>query len=67
MQTNAYGKPIRDSELLRRIKKARTRHQLLVTRHRRFHPSSFATSATLLQKMRRLSLYSPNGSATIRL
>ena len=24
MQTNAYGKPIRDSELLRRIKKART-------------------------------------------
>ena len=24
MQTNAYGKPIRDSELLRRIEKART-------------------------------------------
>jgi len=24
MQTNAYGKPIRDRELLRRIKKART-------------------------------------------
>jgi hypothetical protein len=24
METNAYGKPIRDSELLRRIKKART-------------------------------------------
>jgi hypothetical protein len=24
METNAYGKPIRDRELLRRIKKART-------------------------------------------
>jgi hypothetical protein len=28
METNAYGKPIRDRELLRRIKKART-HQCL--------------------------------------
>ena len=52
MQTNAYGKPIRDSRLLRRIKKARTRHQLLATHHSGY--------ATLLQKARHLSLYSPN-------
>ena len=52
MQTNAYGKPIRDSKLLRRIKKARTRHQLLATRHSGY--------ATLLQKVRHLASYSPN-------
>jgi hypothetical protein len=52
MQTNPYGKPIRDSRLLRRIKKARTRHQLLATHHSGY--------ATLLQKLRHLSFYFSN-------
>jgi len=67
METNAYGKPIRDRELLRRIKKAR--HQLLATRHRRFHPSSFILRypATLLQKARHLASYSPNTNPQIQI
>ncbi len=52
MQTNAYGKPIGDSRLLPRIKKARTCHQLLAMRHSAY--------ATLLQKVRHLAYYSPN-------
>jgi hypothetical protein len=36
METNAYGKPIRDRELLRRIKKARA-YQCLTDPLREFH------------------------------
>jgi hypothetical protein len=60
MQTNAYGKPIRDRELLRCIKKPAPATSYSRQRYRSFHPSSFANPATLLQKMRHLSLYSPN-------
>jgi len=66
MQTDAYWKPIRDSRLLRRIKKARTRDQLLATALPPLSSFILRYPTTLLQKARHLASYSRIANSQIQ-